>query len=597
MVERVAWFVLMHRLPALFAKARGGGHEIPVSKAIGVRFPIFSRGPGLVAAGLACALAAYGLGFVTAEHGLYPSRYIAQAQEKLGRIFRAALPEWQDSTRTLSTMFVRLRLDEASVPVSRAGEGGGMTSLGDDVLLLTHEGTVFGISGTKVRATAIKVPDNGYDRYRAAAEAPPYQSYRHRLGSFRYNDIVYFSDGAQAGLAVSYTEWLDAQACYGAAVALLPLSPADDSVRKIEARSDLRWEVIYRSRPCLPLKREFNAIEGHLAGGRMAYRAPGRLLIGIGDHHWDGVYAPKALAQEQDNDYGKVVEIDLARRTARHVSIGNRNVQGIVVDRSGDIWAVEHGPRGGDELNLIEDGRNYGWPLATLGTRYNALPWPSAAQYGRHDDFTPPVFAFVPSVAPSNLIQIESFDPSWDGDLLVASLKARSLYRLRIANRRVEFAEPVAIDQRIRYVHQHADGTIYLYTDSNRLIAVSKDETSPTQSFIDDLIAGLELEPERQRRLADAIAACRECHAFEAGDNSSAPSLGTVFGQPIATGPYASYSDSLARHGGTWTEEELKKFLADTRAFAPGTAMPQTELAGETIADIIEVLKGLEAAE
>ena len=562
-----------------------------------MRNRVFSRGAFLVAAGLTCALAAYGLGFVTAERDLYPSRYITQGQEKLGRLFRAALPEGRVTRRTLSTMFVRLRLDETSVPVSRAGDGGGMTSLGDDVVLLTHEGTVFEISGTEVRATAITVPDNGYDSYRAAAETSRYQGYRHRFGSFRYNDILYFSDGAQAGLAVSYTEWLDAEACYGAAVALLPLSPADDSVRKIEARSDLRWEVIYRSRPCLPLKREFNAIEGHLAGGRMAYRAPGRLLIGIGDHHWDGVYAAKALAQERDNDYGKVIEIDLARRTARHVSIGNRNVQGIAVDRSGDIWAVEHGPRGGDELNLIEDGRNYGWPLATLGTRYNALPWPSAGQYGRHDDFTAPAFAFVPSVAPSNLIQVENFDPSWDGDLLVASLKARSLYRLRIADRRVAFAEPIAVEQRIRYVHQHGDGTIYLYTDSNRLIAVSRDEVSPTQSFIDELVARLELEPERHRRLADAIAACRECHAFEAGDNSQAPSLGTVFGQPVAAGPYASYSDSLARHGGTWTEDELKKFLADTRAYAPGTAMPRTDLAGETIGDLIDVLKGLEAVE
>ncbi len=106
-----------------------------------------------------------------------------------------------------------------------------------------------------------------------------------------------------------------------------------------------------------------------MAGGRIAYRQPHKIVLGSGDYSWDGIYAPEAYAQKPDNDYGKVLEIDLNSGKSRKLSIGHRNMQGVLVHLNGQVWVTEHGPRGGDELNRVIGGGNFGWPEEVLGTR------------------------------------------------------------------------------------------------------------------------------------------------------------------------------------------------------------------------------------
>lgn len=98
--------------------------------------------------------------------------------------------------------------------------------------------------------------------------------------------------------------------------------------------------------------------------------------LASGDYSWDGVYADDVIAQKDEFDYGKVIEINVETRVAKQISKGHRNTQGIAIDRLGDLWTVEHGHRGGDELNRIVEGADYGWPSVTLGTRYSGLPLP-----------------------------------------------------------------------------------------------------------------------------------------------------------------------------------------------------------------------------
>jgi aldose sugar dehydrogenase len=550
----------------------------------------------MLSVALAAAVLAfvYLLGFMTRDHKWFPTDYLLLAKAHVRSLVKP--PRARRVKSSISTVFLRLHLHRLKIPMTRSGDGGALTSVGDELLLLTHEGTVFAVSGLTARATGIALPDNGFEAYKAAAATEKYLKLRHHFDTFRYNDILYYRDDNASGLILSYTEWLPEQECYATAIAHLTLPRSVRTVAEIEAH-DGSWEVVYRTQPCLPLKSVWLALDGGLAGGRIAYYPPNKVVMGSGDYGWDGNYGPAAYAQVTDNDYGKVLEIDLAQGTARTLSMGHRNVQGILVDEAGQVWALEHGPRGGDELNRIEEGRNFGWPETTLGTRYNGLPWPTAKPYGRHERFDPPTYAWVPSQGMSNITQIRGFDPSWDGDFLAASLAGQTLFRLRLEGDRVLFSEPIEIGERIRYAHQHTDGRIVLWTDARDLIFISREDT-PTGVFIDQLIDGMAIDDDRRTRLKNAVEACAQCHSFDTTESGpTAPSLVTVFERSIASSEFELYSDALRARSGAWTAKELSRYLADPNAYAPGTTMPSPNVDPELIDDLIQVLQALKRPE
>ncbi len=99
---------------------------------------------------------------------------------------------------------------------------------------------------------------------------------------------------------------------------------------------------------------------------------------------------------------GKLLLVDTERRTAEVYSKGHRNAQGLLVHSSGILWATEHGPRGGGELNRIERGANYGYPLVSYGRDYRDRVWLYSREQGRHDGFVKPVFTWLPSLGISN---------------------------------------------------------------------------------------------------------------------------------------------------------------------------------------------------
>ncbi len=400
---------------------------------------------------------------------------------------------------------------------------------------------------------------------------------RHDFGRVRYNDILHVRWGDQQGLVLSYTEFDGENQCYGTTVALLTLGADVQNVDEIVATSD-DWEILFRTKPCLPLKPQWNAIEGHMAGGRMAFREPATIYLGSGDYAWDGVYAPDVLAQDPDVDYGKVIEIDLVSRQARIVSTGHRNMQGLSVDQHGQVWVVEHGMRGGDELNLVSEGANYGWPEETLGTKYNLLPIDSASSYGRHESHTPPTFAWLPSVATSALTQIWNFHPSWDGDLLVGSLKETSLYRVRVRENRVRFTEKIEIGKRIRYAQQHNDGRLVLWTDDSYLLFLTVAEKNFADQFVGYYITAADYTSAQRNQVRVAVESCLECHSFVPNSHRQSPSLALMYDAPIASTSYSGYSEALKSKSGRWSRPELLAFLSDPAAYAPGTTMPGSDI-------------------
>ena len=135
-------------------------------------------------------------------------------------------------------------------------------------------------------------------------------------------------------------------------------------------------------------------------------------------------------------------------------------------DPQGRLWVVEHGPRGGDELNLIQRGKNYGWPLVSYGQEYSGQPIPGAVT--AKPGFEQPVYYWDPVIAPSGaqFYTGEAF-PEWKGSLFVGSLKDRKLVRLVLEEAKVKGEEHLLAERgrRIRDVREGPDGALYIVTD------------------------------------------------------------------------------------------------------------------------------------
>jgi cytochrome c2 len=552
----------------------------------------------IVSAVLAVAGSLFLAGYLVGSHQLFPYPILKKI-EQLVSDHIVNSPLWGDEGdigqgQQISTIFLNLSSRGVELPAGREGAGGGLTSFGPYVILLTHDGRFYAArDASDVSLLNMQPPDNHFEDYQSAALKPPYNEYEHDFGWFRYNDIQYFRNGNTQGFLASYTSFNREEDCFNTSVSKLIIDPEIVDPTNIQATPE-SWEVLYETQPCLPLKKEFRAIEGHMAGGRMTYDGDGTIYLASGDYHWDGIYAPQALAQKTDNDYGKVISIDIECGQGTAITIGNRNMQGITFDQDGELWTVEHGIRGGDEINRVVAGENYGWPEETLGTLYSSLPVPNTRSYGRHETFRKPAFSWLPSIAISGLTTINGFHEAWDGDLLASSLKDKSLHRIRISEGRVLFDERIPIGERLRYVHSHDEDTIVVWTDHHRLIFLEVAPRGIVAEFVGNHIDRQNYSDEDKRRVRTAIDRCMECHSFDPTDSVGAPSLALVFNAQAGTTQYAGYSPALKGHGTRWTEDALKAYLQSPTDYIPGTVMPNPGIQDEFILnEIIGVLKAI----
>jgi len=231
--------------------------------------------------------------------------------------------------------------------------------------------------------------------------------------------------------------------------------------------------VIFRMQPKVGGGRHF--------GSRLVFDRSGYLYVTLGDR------GDQDRAQRLDEHIGKIVRLHddgrvpddnpfRSRAGARPeiYSLGNRNVQGAALHpASGELWAHEHGPQGGDELNVIRTGVNYGWPVITYGRNYGVG---TRIGEGTHKPgMAQPVHTWVPSIAPSGMaFYTGDRFPRWRGDLFIGALRDEMLVRIRLDGEKVVKEERMLQGTlgRIRDVRQGPDGYLYLLTDeSNGVIA------------------------------------------------------------------------------------------------------------------------------
>ncbi len=197
--------------------------------------------------------------------------------------------------------------------------------------------------------------------------------------------------------------------------------------------------------------------------------APGNPAAGRAGPGQVTITDPPANTAAAANTAGRTVRWPGANRTpAETWSTGHRNPYGLAFDAAGRLWETEMGPKGGDELNLIVAGRNYGWPRASDGTNYDGIDIPD---HRSGDGFEAPKVFWNPSISPGGLlIYSGSKFPQWRGDALIPALSGEALIRVDLDGERATKADQWPMGARIRGVAQGPDGSVFLLEDKGRLL-------------------------------------------------------------------------------------------------------------------------------
>ncbi len=225
------------------------------------------------------------------------------------------------------------------------------------------------------------------------------------------------------------------------------------------------FEVLYDAKPLKDT--------GHHFGGRMVWGGDGKLYVTIGEGS-----RYKEKAQDMTTSFGAVVRLNEDGSVPEDnpsfgegslpelYSKGHRNPQGLAYDAGrGVLWETEHGARGGDEINIVEGGANYGWPIATYGIDYNGA---KITPFTEYEGTVQPVKYWTPSIAPSGLaVYRGDVFADWDGDLLVGALGGAALHHVTIEDGKPAGEERYLVDRaaRIRDVRVGPDGAIYVTTE------------------------------------------------------------------------------------------------------------------------------------
>ena len=241
---------------------------------------------------------------------------------------------------------------------------------------------------------------------------------------------------------------------------------------KLKDSSLVEKQLLYKAEP--------NTRKGQHFGSRIEFDNDGYLYFSIGERGERDVN-PQDITRDcgkiyRLNDDGSIPNdnpfVDTKNAKPAIFSYGHRNPQGMAKHpKTGTIWIHEHGPRGGDEINVIEKGKNYGWPVISYGINYSGT---SFTDITKKEGMEQPLFYWVPSIAPSGMTFVTSnIYPEWKGNILVGSLKFSYLERLELKNNKVTKREKLLEGLgRVRNVRQGPDGYIYVAIEGKGIVKI-----------------------------------------------------------------------------------------------------------------------------
>ena len=266
-------------------------------------------------------------------------------------------------------------------------------------------------------------------------------------------------------------------------------------VKIYEITDDLQnFNPIFESSPCISIQGGFHEISGRLASNdKSIFIASGNVLMDIYNINFPrgDLCCFKKNENYEDllkktNLFGSIVKIDKDNFYNKKISIGHRVPEGLFYDKSSNIlYSTEHGPRGGDELNIIENNNNYGLPFVTFGITYDKNIGIFNTKLNTHKNYTPPIFIWIPSIGVSQILVISDNDKSfqyWRSSLIVSSLKDKSIHVLKNNGKHIISDERIFIGERLRDLEISKIGLL-ASTDNGRIIKISNYKKSLAGAF------------------------------------------------------------------------------------------------------------------
>ncbi len=371
-------------------------------------------------------------------------------------------------------------------------------------------------------------------------------------------------------------------------------------------------QVIYRTTPD-------SHVFPYPIAGRILFLPDKSFLLSSTDDH-----GHRHLAQVLDNDIAKILRLDRDGKAPKDnprfddpkarpeiFAYGLRAPMDLVRDpRNGDLWEIENGPRGGDELNRLKSGGNYGWPITTHGIEYTGE---TISDRTEAPGIESPVVVWTPSIAPSSLaLYLGKRYPQWNGDFFAGALIAQHLRRVRLKDGKAVEQEVMLKDlkERIRAVRQGPDGYLYLLTDNpnGRLLRLragapsAADQPRVARALTTpgpNLMAGMPgpLTPDAAKGEVLFGQRCMACHSVVPGRQGIGPSLAGVVGRKAGAMDGYAYSAAMRRSGVPWTPQYIDNFIAAPQDYVPGTSMASPPVADrQARTDIIAYLQGAKSA-